>query len=391
MTSTRSFDLLIVGGGAAGHAALLAYRDRHPQDHVVLCSAEEDLPYMRPTLSKEYLAGKAGPDDLPLSGPEVYQGVDLQLGVPVAGLDTGASAVALADGGLIHFERCILATGSAPQDLPVPGADDPRVHQLRSLASARELDGAARSASSAIVLGSGFIGCEAAVSLTRRGIGVTMITNEQAPHRGRLGDYAGERVRDWLAEENIDLVAGATVTGITDGSEVTADGRARRADLVLIGGGARPLTGYLDGAGIAASHHRIVVDAGMRTSVPTIWAAGDIALAHNSTAGRRLAVEHWGEAERMGTVAGVRAAGGNDRWAQVPGFWTTIGDRTLKYAAWGDGYDTAHVVEQEGERFTVWYARDSVLVGVLTHESDGDYERGRRLIETKAPLSAALH
>jgi NADPH-dependent 2,4-dienoyl-CoA reductase/sulfur reductase-like enzyme len=124
----------------------------------------------------------------------------------------------------------------------------------------------------------------------------------------------------------------------------------------------------------------------MRSSHPGILAAGDVARAFNAAAGRHLAVEHWGEALAMGEVAGRTAAGDRDAaWAQAPGFWSTIGERTLKYAAWGDGFDTARL-EEDGNGFTVWYGRGGACVGVLAHERDEDYERGRELVERGAPM-----
>jgi NADPH-dependent 2,4-dienoyl-CoA reductase/sulfur reductase-like enzyme len=125
----------------------------------------------------------------------------------------------------------------------------------------------------------------------------------------------------------------------------------------------------------------------MRTQAPGVLAAGDVAHAHNPIAERRLAVEHWGEADAMGEVAGTVAAGREAAWATAPGFWSTIGGRTLKFVAWGDGYDEARLVEEGDGAFAVWYGRDGELVGVLAHNIDAAYERGRELIETRQSFS----
>jgi NADPH-dependent 2,4-dienoyl-CoA reductase/sulfur reductase-like enzyme len=146
-----------------------------------------------------------------------------------------------------------------------------------------------------------------------------------------------------------------------------------------------PEAGIAAGAGLAVEAGRVRVDAHMRSSAAGVLAAGDVAFAFNAAAGRHLAVEHWGEALAMGQVAGRTAAGLEASWAEVPGFWSTIGDRTLKYAAWGDGFDDASLVDHGGGAFTVWYSHQGVTVGVLTHDADHDYERGRRLIEQRQP------
>jgi len=268
----------------------------------------------------------------------------------------------------------------------VPGGDDPRVLHLRSLASARTLRERAGAASRAIVIGAGFIGCEAAASLAMRGVAVTLVAQEDVPHAPRLGDPAGRRIQAWLEEHGVSLVLGAAVEAIEDGARVLAGGRELEADLVLVAGGIRPCAGLAEAAGVRCADGRVVVDEHMHSSHPGILAAGDVARAFNAAAGRHLAVEHWGEALAMGEVAGRTAAGDRDAaWAQAPGFWSTIGERTLKYAAWGDGFDTARL-EEDGNGFTVWYGRGGACVGVLAHERDEDYERGRELVERGAPM-----
>jgi NADPH-dependent 2,4-dienoyl-CoA reductase/sulfur reductase-like enzyme len=153
------------------------------------------------------------------------------------------------------------------------------------------------------------------------------------------------------------------------------------ADLVVMAAGVRPRVDLADAAGLRTESGRILVDAGMRTSAPTVFAAGDVAYAMNEAAGRRLTVEHWGDALAMGEIAGRNAAGDDTSWGEVPGFWTTIGNHTAKYGAWGDGFDQIRVVEHGADRFTAWYGRDGLVVGVLTVDADEDYEHGGRLIE----------
>jgi len=385
MTGTRR--LVIVGGGPTGLSAARGYRDAGGGGDVTLLTPERDLPYQRPPLSKEYLRGHAGEAELPLEPPGWYaeHGIAVRLGTEATALDPGARVVT-AGGVPVPFDVCVLATGAQPAPLPVPGGDDPRVLHLRSVASARTLRERAGAARRAIVVGAGFIGCEAAASLAMRGVAVTLIAQEDVPHAPRLGDVAGRRIQAWLEEHGVSLVLGAAVEAIEDGARVRAGGRELEADLVLVAGGIRPCAGLAEAAGVRCADGRVVVDEHMRSSHPGILAAGDVARAFNAAAGRHLAVEHWGEALAMGEVAGRTAAGDRDAaWAQAPGFWSTIGERTLKYAAWGDGFDTARL-EEDGNGFTVWYGRGGACVGVLAHERDEDYERGRELVERGAPM-----
>jgi 3-phenylpropionate/trans-cinnamate dioxygenase ferredoxin reductase component len=156
-------------------------------------------------------------------------------------------------------------------------------------------------------------------------------------------------------------------------------------DLVIAATGVTPQSALARAAGIDTSDGRIVVDAQMRTSVENIFAAGDVALAYNSLAGRPVAVEHWQDAVDQGEIAGAGAAGHARAWDNVPGFWTTIGESTLKYHAWGDGFDSARLVEHD-DGFTVWYEADGATVGVLTYDVDDDYDRGEDLIRRKSPI-----
>jgi 3-phenylpropionate/trans-cinnamate dioxygenase ferredoxin reductase component len=238
-----------------------------------------------------------------------------------------------------------------------------------------------------VVVGSGFIGCEAAASLARRGLAVTLVTVEDLPQGARLGDAVGGRLREWLEDDGVALRLGVEVEAIDAGRRVRLGGGSEvEGDLVLVAGGVEPNATIARDAGLAVQAGRVVVDAQMRSSRPGVLAAGDVAFAFNAAAGRHLAVEHWGEALAMGRVAGETAAGREPSWAEVPGFWSTIGARTLKYAAWGDGFDDSRLVDHDNESFTVWYGQGGVTVGVLTHDADDDYDQGRERIEARQPL-----
>ena len=387
MTTER---LVVVGGGPAALEAARAYREAGAGGEVVLVSADEHLPYNRPPLSKDFLRGESAEDDLPLEDGDFYRqhDIEVRLRTQAQALDPGRRVVVLSDGQTLSYGSCILATGASPKPLPVPGADGSGVYYLRSRHQARDLREAAATARSAVVVGSGFIGCEAAASLARRGLAVTLVSMEDGPQAARLGKAASQILRAWLADDGVSLRLGVKVESIEAGRVRLAGETSAEGDLLLVAGGVEPAVGLAAEAGLAVESGRIQVDAHMRSSVADVLAAGDVAYAFNAAAGRHLAVEHWGEALAMGQVAGQTAAGAEASWAEVPGFWSTIGDRTLKYAAWGDGFDESSLVVHAGGAFTVWYSQDKVTVGVLTHDADQDYERGRRLIEQRQPAPA---
>jgi NADPH-dependent 2,4-dienoyl-CoA reductase/sulfur reductase-like enzyme len=389
MTDQTRCEFLVIGGGPAAHAALGAYRDHDGAQPVVLATDEDALPYRRPSLTKDFLRGEASETDLPLAGPDWYDGIDVRRASPVVALDPRNRTAVLHNGHTIRYRTALLATGSRPLPLPVPGGDRPEVRLLRSLDDGRRLRAAAGSATTAIVLGSGFIGAEAAVSLARRGLAVTLVSRESQPQITRLGAPAGERFAGWLRAEGVELVLGVDIEAIgPDRTVLVSGGRRLTADLVLSGGGVTPRADLAEAAGVPVRDGRVIVDAHMRSRAPGLLAAGDVALADNAAAGRPLPVEHWGEAERMGQVAGAVAAGGIDSWYAVPGFWTQLGDRTVKHLAWGDGFDDVRLGPDEPERFTVWYGRRGVLVGALTFNQDKDYERAERLIVEPVPLAS---
>jgi NADPH-dependent 2,4-dienoyl-CoA reductase/sulfur reductase-like enzyme len=384
--------LVVVGGGPAAHAAIAAYREAGGAGRVSLVTDEDALPYERPALSKELLRGETAPDDVGLDDAAWFaqHEVDVHLGVAATAIDPDARTVALADGTTLPYGHCVLATGARPAVPPIDGAaealaaDGTRVHLLRSLAQAVDLRDAAAGAASAIVVGSGFVGCEAAASLARRGLAVRLVSPEDVPHAARLGEDAGRRIAAWLREDGVVLAMDTTVERVDADGRVETSRGPLRADLVLLATGHAPNGGLAEDAGIPTEDGLVVVDAAMRSRTDGVLAAGDVAFAHNAAADRPLRVEHWGEAVAMGETAGRTAAGREAAWAQAPGFWSSIGDRALKQVAWGDGHDDVATVDHGDGAFTAWYGRDGVVVGVLTHGADDDYDRGRGLVESGA-------
>ncbi len=378
--------MIIVGSGPAGVAAAESFRDHDSDAPVRIFSADIDLPYARPPLSKEYLRGQT--DDVALHPAQWFddRAIELIPGAPVDRLDIAERAVYVGD--QRHtYDTLILACGAAPVAPPIPGGQ--RALPLRSLADAAALRDAASPATSAVVIGSGFIGCEAAASLAMRGIPVTLVAPGALPQEKRLGPQAAERLRDLVTATGARHVGGVAVEEITDAGVRLDNGVTIDCDLVLAATGVAPQSRVAAAAGLQVRDSRVVVGSDMATSAPGVYAAGDVALARHEVAGRHLAIEHWQDATEQGAVAGGRAAGQHAKWDAVPGFWTSIGDATLKYHAWGDGYERGRLLER-GDGFTVWYDSGNVVVGVLSFNADDDYDLGERLIAERRPAPVPM-
>lgn len=374
--------LIVVGSGPAGVAAAEAFRRERPHLPVRIVTEDPAAPYYRPPLSKEYLRGDDS--DIALHTPGWFDehSIVLSTATTVRRIDVADNAVVDADGIRHAYEWLVLASGAGATPLPVPGGQT--ALRLRSLDDADRLRDAAKRASSAVVVGAGFIGCEAAASLALQGISTTVVSPELLPQSARLGPDVGLRIADLLTDAGVSYAGGVTVTALDEGRVHLQDGVTIDCDLVLAATGSTPNADFVAAAGIATDHGRVVVDEGQRTSVGNVFAAGDVAFAHNRSAGRRIAVEHWQDAIDQGDVAGVNAGGGGAVWDGVPGFWTTIGDVTLKYHAWGDGFDSCSV-RNHGDGFTAWYETGGRLVGVLTLNADEDYERAETIIRQGDP------
>jgi NADPH-dependent 2,4-dienoyl-CoA reductase/sulfur reductase-like enzyme len=379
--------VIIVGSGPAGVAAAESFREHDADTPLRIVSADVDPPYARPPLSKEFLRGET--DDVDLHPARWFgeRAIELVGGARVDRLDMAGRTVFAGDQ-RYGYDTLILACGAAPRTPPFPGAE--RALLLRSLSDAGLLRDAAESASSAVVIGSGFIGCEAAASLALRGISATIVAPSQFPQEKRLGTEAAKRLRELVSEAGARHVGGVTVKEITEAGVRLDNGVTIDCDLVLAATGVTPQSRIAAEAGLQTRESRIVVNSDMATAVPGVYAAGDVALAHHEIAGRHVATEHWQDAADQGKIAGACAAGHRMKWDGVPGFWTTVGDATLKYHAWGDGYECSRMLDH-GDSFTVWYESGHSVVGVLTYNADDDYDLGERLIAEGRPAPVPMN
>ena len=354
---------IAIGSGPAGLTAAETFRQQHPKIPVYILTSDPALPYAKPPLSKAYLCGRDPKLDLHSPGWFVRQGIQLHRGITVEHIGLANHEVVTAAGRRYVYWHLVLASGATPVPLAVPGGD--AALSLRSFADAVVLRMAAKNSESAVVVGGGLIGCEAASCLATRGVATTLVAPEPVPVHRRFGVEVGERVVKMLSDSGVRFIGSTSVTAVED-REVTLDtGASVEAELVVSATGVRPDSRLATAAGLDTENGRIVVDERMHTSTLNVYAAGDVALAYNVTAGRRIASEHWRDATQQGRVAGTVAAGYTAAWNDVPEFACAIGKYELKYRGWGADYEASSVVEDR-DGFTATYRAGHEVVGVLT-------------------------
>jgi 3-phenylpropionate/trans-cinnamate dioxygenase ferredoxin reductase subunit len=372
MTSVTQSTLAIIGAGLAGDKAAVAARTAGFDGRIVLLGDEPDPPYERPPLSKQVLRNESPPDVAFLREVDDYSTYDIELrtGHAVTGLDREHRLVQLADGETVPFTTAILATGSEPRRLPVPGGHLDGIHHLRSIRDAVALRDALGGCRKIAVVGAGWIGCEVAASARQVGAEVTLIDPSPTPLHRTLGPVIGKVFADLHRDHGVDLRLGARVDALlgkhtVEGVELR-DGPVVEADAVVVGIGVTPRTALARTAGLEVEDG-VVVDEHLRTSDPDVFAAGDIASAHHPVLGRRIRVEHWATALHQGEAAGRNAAGGSVVYDRLPYFYSDQYDLGLEYVGHHGPDDVVRIDGSEAERQFVatWEGPDGVLTAAM--------------------------
>lgn len=342
--ATQPSDVVVIGGGAAGFACAEMLRRRGYRGRLTLLSDDADPPCDRPNLSKDYLAGTAPEEWIPLRPQDFYaeRDIDLRLRTQVTRIDVSARTVTTTGGQVVPFDRLLLATGAEPVRLPIPGADAAHVLTLRSLADSRAIVERAKTAKSAVVLGSGFIGLEAAAALRSRGLAVHVVSLDARPLERVLGRELGDFIRSLHESHGVAFHMGTSLASIGEHAVRLADGAELPADLVIIGVGVRPRTALAEAAGLAVDHG-ILVDGHLQTSTPGIYAAGDVASWREADGGPTRRIEHWVVAERHGQVVAENMLGARKRFTDAPFFWSAHYDTTIRYVGHAPSWDAIEI------------------------------------------------
>jgi 3-phenylpropionate/trans-cinnamate dioxygenase ferredoxin reductase subunit len=372
MSASNAF--VIVGASLGGANAAEALREEGFDGPVVLIGDETELPYERPPLSKEYLLGKAERETIYTHPPSWYadNNVDLRLGVQATAIDPAAHEVALADGSRVGYARLLLTTGSSPRRLPVPGADHDGVLYLRRVADSDRMKAAFHTASRIVVIGAGWIGLEVTAAARQAGVEVTILESAELPLLRVLGSEAARVFADLHREHGVGLRFGVQVSEITgSGGRVSgvrlADGGHIEADAVVVAAGISPNSQLAEAAGLE-TRNGIVVDAGLRSSGPDIYAAGDVACAYHPLLGQHIRVEHWANALHQPQAAARAMLGQDVSYDRLPYFFTDQYDLGMEYSGYVEpgGYDQVTFRGDVDRReFIAFWLRDGrVLAGM---------------------------
>jgi 3-phenylpropionate/trans-cinnamate dioxygenase ferredoxin reductase subunit len=396
---------VIVGGGLAAGKAAQTLREEGYEGDLVVVTGEAHRPYERPPLSKDYLRGEADRSAVFTTDEDWYAGnADLRTGEPATGLDPSARTLTLADGSTVDYKKLLLATGSSPRPLPIPGADLQGVHLLRTVEQSDLLASSVKSAERVAIVGDGWIGMEVAASARQMGREVTVFGLGAQPLERVLGPEMGLVFGRLHTDHGVDLLRRTQVSKILgeDGRAVgveTDDGRRVAADVVLLAVGATPNTGLAVEAGINLRPKDlgggVAVDGTLRTSGPDIWAAGDLASIPSVQYGRPIRVEHWQTALDTGPHAAKAMLGSEEAYDKLPYFFTDQYDLGMEYLGFVAGPDAYDEVVVSGsieslEFVAFWTKAGRVLAAMAVNTWDRMTEVEELIRADEAPSIEAL-
>ena len=336
--------VVIVGGGAAGNAAAEMLRRQGYDGSITMITGDTSLPYDRPNLSKDYLAGRAPEDWIPLRSAEFYDqhGIEVILGARATILDPAVKRVTLEDGRKFSFDRLLLATGADPARLKMPGCALRHMHYLRTLDDSRAIVEASKGVQRVAVVGASFIGLEVAAALHARGLEVHVIAPEHQPLERILGHDVGAFVRSLHEKEGVVFHLGQSAAECDAATVTLTNGEQIATDLVVIGVGVKPALALAEAAGLKIDRG-VAVNEFLETSAPGIFAAGDIARWPDRHSGARIRVEHWVVAERQGQTAARNMLGRNEKFDAVPFFWSAHYGTSISYVGHAEQWDSSTI------------------------------------------------
>ena len=364
--------VIIVGGGAAGLAAAEMLRREGYTGNLTLISAEDSPPCDRPNLSKDFLAGTAPEEWMPLRPPEFYtrERIELLLSCHASSIDTDRRRVKLENGRELEYDALLLATGADPVHLEIPGSSPARLCYLRSFADSRAIIAKAASAKSAVVVGASFIGLEVAASLRERSLEVHVVAPENVPMLRTLGAEAGRWLQTLHESHGVKFHLGKTVQRMDTRRAILSDGTALEADFVVLGVGVKPSLSLANAAGLAIDRG-VTVNEYLETSAPGVYAAGDIARWPDPHSGERIRVEHWVVAQRQGQVAARNILGRREKFTAVPFFWCQYYDVAIRYLGHAEQWDSIRMEGSFADRnCAITYLRDGRRLAIATVQRD---------------------
>lgn len=391
MSNQKTF--VIVGASLAGAKAAEALRQEGFTGRVVLVGFEDERPYERPPLSKDYLRGESDRDKIYVHDASFYneQHIELRLGRTAVMLDAAAQEVTLDSTKRLRYDRLLLATGAQPRRLSVPGSDLAGIHYLRSVADADGLRERLGHGGSVVVIGAGWIGAEVAASARQRGLDVTVVEPLSVPLERVLGTEVGAIYRDIHADQGVRMLLGTGVESFEGTGSVervrTSDGRTLDCDLVVVGVGVAPRTLLAEQAGLGVDNG-ILVDEHLRTSRPEIFAAGDVANAQHAFYGERVRVEHWDNAIQQATVAARSMLGQTAIHDHVPYFFSDQYDVGMEYSGYARTWDRVVFRGDPASRefIAFWMQQDRVVAGMNVNVWDVS-DPIRSLIRERVPVA----